>query len=111
LVEYESCPQVTFSVLMDMFHIRKDRLLWAAFESQDWGPQTGRNLKKMSGLGFNEWKRKYHEMFLAVESQDTRRSTERMRTLYGVSLRGKTGWTRRGVVISTARSPVFNINL
>ena len=48
--EYASCLQVTLSVLMGMFHIRKDRLLWAAFESQDWGPQTGRSLKKMSGL-------------------------------------------------------------
>ena len=48
--EYASCPQVTLFVLMDMFHICNDRLFWATFESQDWGPQTGRYLKKRSGL-------------------------------------------------------------
>ena len=80
MVEYEICLHVTLSVLMDMFHIREDRLLWAAFESQDWGPQTGRNLKKMSGLEIDEWKNKYHEMFLAGESKDTKRATDRMRT-------------------------------
>ncbi|HUT65601.1 MAG TPA: hypothetical protein VMZ05_05575 [Spirochaetota bacterium] len=47
--------------------------------------------KKTSGYEFDEWKRKYHEMFPAVESHDARRAAERIRTLYGVSLRGKTG--------------------